>query len=214
MVKRKAKVIPLLPLEPGNIFLPGVNHRISTFGRPDVAALLSRIHDRGTLPSNSSLSSTSRDNIIIGCIPLKSPYMSRDGKKLIRSGAETDDNDDDAGADTAGNEHGNNDKVPGREEEFGKGRGRKERLIERATETVNVNDVRGQDLYGYGVLSKVIGVQSNRRGEMILLVEGISRFEVKEVLQERPYFEAKVVVYEDEGTLKDLNSHVGLVAVR
>ena len=172
MVKRKAKVIPLLPLQPGTIFLPGVNHRISASGRSDVATLLSHIYGRVSPPISSSLDSAS-PAAIIGCIPLKSPFISKDGKRLITSGAATGDKCD--------------------EREFFT---EKKKL---RSEMVDVHKAQAQDLYGYGVLAKVLGVQGTRRGDMTLLVEGLSRFEVKEVLQEKPYLKAKVVVCEDEG---------------
>ena len=174
MVKRKAKVIPLVPLEPGTIFLPGVNYLLSTSERPDVAALLSHIHGRVLSPISSKIGSAS-PAVLIGCIPLRSPHISKDGKRLITSGATTDVKYDDEG----------------------EASGKMEKL---KSQIVDVNKAREQDLYGYGVLAKVLEVQGTRRGDMTILVEGLSRFEVKEVMQERPYFRAKVVVYEDEGT--------------
>ena len=156
MVQRKTTLIPLLPLDQGTIFLPGVNHRISATGRSDVAALLSHIYGRVSTPTSSP--------VTIGCIPLRSAYLSKDGRRLI-----TD-----------------NDRVAsgGRE-------GTKERVID-------VNDAREQDLFRYGVLAQVLGVQGKSRGEVSLMVEGLKRFEVREVVQARPYFEAKVTLLEDE----------------
>ncbi|KAF2838797.1 ATP-dependent protease La [Patellaria atrata CBS 101060] len=54
-----------------------------------------------------------------------------------------------------------------------------------------------KDLFQYGTVAKVSGVQGRRPGEMSLVVEGISRFQVDKVIQERPYFEAEVVHHED-----------------
>lgn len=192
MVKRKAKVIPLLPLDPGTIFLPGVNHRISASDRPDIAALLSHTYGRVSPPVGSNLTSAS-PALTVGCIPLRSPYISKDGKKLITSdtaiGGDHNHDDDDDDNDARG--------ILAEKKKLKRGRDG------RTTEIEDVNKARAHDLYGYGVLAKVIGVQGSRHGEMILLVEGLSRFEVKEMVQERPYFRAKVVVYEDEGAYYD-----------
>ncbi|KAK4994251.1 hypothetical protein LTR66_005683, partial [Elasticomyces elasticus] len=54
------------------------------------------------------------------------------------------------------------------------------------------------DLFSYGVLAKVSGVQGRGQGQLSLIVEGVSRFKIEKVLQERPYFEARVVVLEEE----------------
>ncbi|EXJ56000.1 lon protease like 2, peroxisomal [Cladophialophora yegresii CBS 114405] len=62
---------------------------------------------------------------------------------------------------------------------------------------------RKQDLYGYGTLAKIIGVQGNSNADPYLLVEGIQRFKIDKIRHERPHFEAEVTFYEDE--VPDLN---------
>lgn len=54
------------------------------------------------------------------------------------------------------------------------------------------------DLFMYGTMARVTGVQGKRPGELSLMVEGISRFKVEKLVRERPYFEAKVALHEDE----------------
>ncbi|KAF2268732.1 ATP-dependent protease-like protein La [Lojkania enalia] len=49
-----------------------------------------------------------------------------------------------------------------------------------------------KDLFGYGCLAKVSGVEGRRVGELSLVVEGLERIDVRDVVQERPYFEAEV----------------------
>lgn len=56
----------------------------------------------------------------------------------------------------------------------------------------------GKDLFGYACIAKVSGVQGRRQGELSLVVEGLERVELVNVLQERPYF---------EGELKDVDEH-------
>ena len=54
------------------------------------------------------------------------------------------------------------------------------------------------DLFMYGTMARVTGVQGKRPGELSLMVEGISRFKIEKLVRERPYFEAKVALHEDE----------------
>ena len=56
---------------------------------------------------------------------------------------------------------------------------------------------RKSDLFRYGTLARVTGVQGRRQGELTLVVEGVSRFMVDKIIRERPYFEAKVIVHEE-----------------
>jgi ATP-dependent Lon protease len=57
---------------------------------------------------------------------------------------------------------------------------------------------RKADLFSYGTMARVTGVQGRRPGELSLMVEGISRFKVEKMVRERPYFEAKLALHEDE----------------
>ncbi|KAG9676382.1 ATP-dependent protease-like protein La, partial [Aureobasidium melanogenum] len=53
-------------------------------------------------------------------------------------------------------------------------------------------------LFSVGTLAKVSGVQGKRRGELALVVEGVSRFQVNSFVKDRPYFEAEVNIHTDE----------------
>ena len=58
---------------------------------------------------------------------------------------------------------------------------------------------KNKDLFGFGCVAKVSGVQGRRQGELALVVEGLNRFRIEKILQERPYFEGMIEVVEDEG---------------
>ncbi|KAL1583419.1 hypothetical protein WHR41_07607 [Cladosporium halotolerans] len=86
-------------------------------------------------------------------------------------------------------------------------------LIE-SGEAKDKNDAAGQkdpalarktDLFMYGTMARVTGVQGKRPGELNLMVEGVSRFKVEKMTRERPYFEAKVALHEDEA-ISDTNA--------
>ncbi|KAJ5747409.1 uncharacterized protein N7511_009105 [Penicillium nucicola] len=69
--------LPLVPLAKGSVLLPGVTLRIPVSNRPDLANLLSSLVDK---PSKRDANS-----ITFGCVPLSSPFLSRDGQQLLDS---------------------------------------------------------------------------------------------------------------------------------
>lgn len=72
--------IALVPLPKGTVLLPGVTSRIPVANRPDLSNLLSSLLDR--------TSSGQRDggSITFGCVPLSSPFLSKDGQQLLEDG--------------------------------------------------------------------------------------------------------------------------------
>ncbi|KAF1831092.1 ATP-dependent protease La [Decorospora gaudefroyi] len=49
-----------------------------------------------------------------------------------------------------------------------------------------------KDIFGYACVAKISGVQGQRASEMSLVVEGLERVRVVDVVQERPYFEGEL----------------------
>lgn len=150
MGKAKSKILPIVPLPKGQVLLPGVSLRINITSRADLAALLAHIYSTATAPRGET-------PINIGCVPLNSPYLSSDGKRLI--------------------ENGQNNR--------------------REAQDIHPVQAKKDDLFGFGTVAKVSGVQGRNRGELSLVVEGISRFSVEKVTQELPYFEAAVIPHVD-----------------
>ncbi|KAK4574627.1 hypothetical protein LTR86_001468 [Recurvomyces mirabilis] len=62
---------------------------------------------------------------------------------------------------------------------------------------------RRPDLFQYGTLARVTGVQGRRQGELMLVVEGVSRFKIDKITRERPYFEAKVMLHQEASIRTD-----------
>lgn len=58
---------------------------------------------------------------------------------------------------------------------------------------------RKEDLFQYGTVARVTGVQGRQPGGLTLIVEGASRFKIEKVLRERPYLEAKVIPHVETG---------------
>lgn len=54
-----------------------------------------------------------------------------------------------------------------------------------------------KDIYGYACVAKVSGVQGRRQGDLSLVVEGIERVQVVDVVQERPYFEGELAAVDE-----------------
>jgi ATP-dependent Lon protease len=61
-------------------------------------------------------------------------------------------------------------------------------------------------LFDFGTVAKVSGVEGRGTGEFALLVEGICRFKVEKIMQERPFFEAQVLHFHDDGECKSVGS--------
>lgn len=63
---------------------------------------------------------------------------------------------------------------------------------------INPAQATQDQLFSVGTLAKVSGVQGKRRGELALVVEGVSRFQVSSFVKNHPYFEAEVTIHTDE----------------
>jgi ATP-dependent Lon protease len=148
MGKSKSKIIPVIPLQKGQVLLPGVTLRIAIAYRPDIAALLARVYSISSNPRNES-------PIEVGCVPVGSPLLSPDGKRLIEGGLD-DDND-----------------------------------------VLHVDD--DGKLFGFGTMAKITGVQGRVQGELSLIVEGLNRFQVDRITQEKPYVEARITYITEDG---------------
>ncbi|KAL7963234.1 ATP-dependent protease La [Trichoderma compactum] len=70
-------------------------------------------------------------------------------------------------------------------------------------DSVNPGTAKKDDLFGFGVAAKVVGIDGRGSGEFALRVEGSSRVRVDGITRERPFFEAKVTYYEDEIDVTD-----------
>jgi ATP-dependent Lon protease len=146
--------IPLIPLPKDSVLLPGVTLRIPISTRPDVPLLLQSAFSQAAQSRKGS-------SLTVGCIPLNSPYLSRDGQQLLENNGED-------------------------------GRRRQERL------DIDPAKAAKDDLFRYGTVAKLIGVQGRSNSEPSLLVEGIRRFRVDRVVQQKPYLQAEVTFYDEE----------------
>ncbi|CAO2654630.1 Nn.00g113630.m01.CDS01 [Neocucurbitaria sp. VM-36] len=54
-----------------------------------------------------------------------------------------------------------------------------------------------KDVFGYACVAKVSGVQGRRQGDLSLVVEGLERVRVVDVVQERPYFEGELAAVDE-----------------
>jgi ATP-dependent Lon protease len=146
--------IPLIPLPKGSVLLPGVTLRIPIATRPDIPNLLQAAF--------SQVASSRRSSpLTVGCVPLKSPYLSHDGQQLLEGKREDD-------------------------------RRRKDQT------EVDPGKASKDDLFRYGTVAKLIGVQGRSNSEPSLLVEGIQRFRIDEVSQRRPYLQAEVTLFDED----------------
>src|SRR2546430_12104475 len=157
MAPSNQTTLPLIPLAKDSVLLPGITFRIPvSASRPDIPALLSHIYSRATNKTHRKSDNT----MVVGCVPLNSALLSRDGHKLIT-----------------------------RDDEFSP----------RERQEIDPARAKKQDLFEFGTVAKVSGVEGRGTGEFALLVEGICRFKVEKITQERPFFEAQVSHFHDEG---------------
>lgn len=56
-----------------------------------------------------------------------------------------------------------------------------------------------KDVFGYACVAKISGVQGRRQGDLSLVVEGLERVRVLDVVQERPYFEGELAAVDELG---------------
>ena len=56
-----------------------------------------------------------------------------------------------------------------------------------------------KDLFTYGTVAKISGVQGRRPGDLALIVEGVRRFRIERFTQFKPYMEAEVVYLDEDG---------------
>jgi len=55
-----------------------------------------------------------------------------------------------------------------------------------------------KDLFSFGTVARISGVQGRRPDDLALVVEGIRRFRVDTITQKRPFFEANVTYLDEE----------------
>lgn len=80
----KLQTLPVLPLEYGTVLFPGKSLNVSPTNRDDVSAIISKYY-------SGALQSKTKDNApLIICVPLRSSYLSADGKKLIQDSGKTE----------------------------------------------------------------------------------------------------------------------------
>lgn len=147
--------VPLVPLAKDSVLLPGVTLRIPISNRQDVPLLLTSLFSRAS-------SRSSKSSVVVGCIPLGSPLLSKDGQQLLESPEQ-------------------------------------ETKSHLDTNETDPSQASKGDLFSYGTIAKVIGVQGRSKVEPCLLVEGVKRFSIHKMTKETPYFEAEVVPHEEPG---------------
>lgn len=152
----RPKSLPIIALAKDSVLLPGITLRVPVTNRSDIPALLSSVYARAATPKPDATA------ISIGCVPVNSALLSKDGQQLIDSK-----------------------EVDSR---------RRQGLFD-----VNPGKANKEDLFSYGTMAKISGVQGRRPGELALIVEGVTRFRIEKVTQERPYLEAEVTFHDESG---------------
>ncbi|KAK8118899.1 uncharacterized protein PG998_003525 [Apiospora kogelbergensis] len=74
---------------------------------------------------------------------------------------------------------------------------------EKHPELPDADIIKKENIYGYGVMSKITGIQGQNSGEFSLLVQGIGRVSVDKITQDDPFFEGRVRPLVDAIPLQD-----------
>lgn len=67
---------------------------------------------------------------------------------------------------------------------------------------IQPSQAKESDLFRYGTVAKVSGVQGRKRGELALIVEGVTRFHLDKIVKHQPYFEAAVTLQHEEPVIE------------
>lgn len=78
-----------------------------------------------------------------------------------------------------------------------------EKDVKKQANELDPAHARTKHLFQYGTLARVTGVQGRRAGELTLVLEGISRFKIDHITNERPYFEAHVTLCQEQKVADD-----------
>ncbi|CAZ85264.1 unnamed protein product [Tuber melanosporum] len=181
----KPNTLPLIPLPYSAVLFPGVILRIFISDRQDIAALVAKLSNNNTTPLNSS-------DLRIGCIPLKPPTP------VSPPIAKTDE-----------------DKKRIIEEE-----GDEVEETQPAFLNIDPSSATPEELFSHGTTAQVVGLEGHSRVDsfgthganggngMALVVEGVSRFRVRQFLQRTPFIEADVEHFVDSPVQKsDVPAH-------
>lgn len=171
-----AQRLPLLPLPYGHVMLPGSIIRVSLIDRADLQSLLHNILTN----SKSALDATS---VNLGCIPLAGrgdlePNPSEEPSHAKEDKATTD-------------------QLEGEVKEVqidSKSSGAASPNIDPASATPG-------DLFGYGTLARVIGIERGGFSGPSIVVEGLSRFKTISSTQRTPFLEAEVEYIAEHGNI-------------
>lgn len=156
--------LPIIPLAKGTLLLPGTTLRIPLADRPDIPILLTSVFSQSSQRYSNA-------PVIVGCVPIGSPLLSKDGQRLLDNGSSE---------------------------------------ARRAQDNAKVDPARASraDLFGYGTVAKVIGVQGRPNAEPYMLVEGAKRLFVRKITKDKPHFEAEVTVFDEPGTFFSCTTQV------
>ena len=65
----------------------------------------------------------------------------------------------------------------------------------------NLENATKKDLFSFGTVAKISGVQGRRTNELALILEGTRRFRIQNITQIKPFFEARVALLDEDGLL-------------
>lgn len=74
-----------------------------------------------------------------------------------------------------------------------------DQLDKNGTEIPDAAQAGRNDLFDFGVVARIHSIEGGKNGDLKVVVEGVTRFKLEEITQEKPYFEGRVKLFKDEG---------------
>ena len=59
---------------------------------------------------------------------------------------------------------------------------------------IDPSDIRREDLFRYGTVARISGIQGQKSNDLILVLEGVKRMKLNKFTQRRPFFAADVTL--------------------
>lgn len=160
--------LSIIPLTEGLVLLPGAAIRIPLIDRPDISIVLSSLFNDAGIRTTAT--TTEDSSLYVGCVPLHRrsyPY-------------EIQKHDGDLAHEQPQNTASSNDTG-----------------VSGLVISNQSSGISRKDLYQFGTLAKVVGIQAHPRSESSIIVEGIRRLSIVNFFDDESSFKAETLIHDE-----------------
>ncbi|KAL1303524.1 hypothetical protein AAFC00_006899 [Neodothiora populina] len=123
--------------------------------------------------SKATTAQPDASSVTIACIPLNSPFLSPDGQELIEGPPTSQTSSEDQGPESPSQPQAPQPAL-----------------------------AKESDLFRYGTVAKISGVQGRQQGDLALVVQGLTRFRLNTLTHRKPYYDADVFLQTEDTLLE------------